>query len=84
MLVTPLVRRASQCPRQMHLFSPQPTSPPPLTPAAQHRHKVTPYASMGLKGRVLATFVRGSQVFGEEAGVAPAACGTTQLHAKRR
>lgn len=47
--------------------------------ALQHRHKVSPYASMQLRGRVLATFVRGSQVFGEAAGVAAQACGRTIL-----
>ena len=50
------------------------------TPAAlQHRHKVTPYAGAALRGRVLATFVDGSQVFGEGPGVAPQACGRTLL-----
>lgn len=47
--------------------------------ALQHRHKVTPYAGMRMQGRVLATFVGGSQVFGEAEGVAPAACGQTIL-----
>jgi allantoinase len=45
-------------------------------PAAQHRHDATsPYVGAALKGRVLATFVRGSQVFDAARGVAPAACG---------
>lgn len=48
--------------------------------ALQHRHKVSPYAGMRLKGRVLATFVRGSQVFGEQHGVAAQACGAALLH----
>lgn len=51
--------------------------------ALQHRHKVSPYASMQLRGRVLATFVRGSQVFGEAAGVAAQACGRTILAPSR-
>jgi allantoinase len=38
--------------------------------ALQHRHKLTPYADLKLHGRVLATFVRGSQVFDDEKGVA--------------
>lgn len=38
--------------------------------ALQHRHKLTPYADLQLHGRVLATFVRGSQVFDDEKGVA--------------
>jgi allantoinase len=48
--------------------------------ALQHRHKLTPYAGMRMQGRVLATFVRGSQVFGEQQGVAPQACGSTILN----
>ncbi|KAL4458612.1 hypothetical protein ABPG75_013477 [Micractinium tetrahymenae] len=47
--------------------------------ALQHRHKVSPYAGLALKGRVLATFVRGSQVFGEQRGVAAQACGAALL-----
>lgn len=49
------------------------------SPAAlQHRHKgTTPYRDVKLKGKVLATYVRGSLVFSAEAGVAPAACGRT-------
>ena len=34
----------------------------------QHKHKVTPYAGMQLRGRVVATFVRGRQVFDAEGG----------------
>ena len=46
------------------------------SPAAlQHRHKVSPYADMQLRGRVLATFVAGSQVFGEQQGLSAQACG---------
>ncbi|KAL6782503.1 DAL1 [Auxenochlorella protothecoides x Auxenochlorella symbiontica] len=41
----------------------------------QHRHKVTPYHDLQLRGRVLATFVRGQQVFDSEKGVAQQACG---------
>jgi allantoinase len=44
-----------------------------------HRHTDTPYHGMVLKGKVLATFVGGSQVFADERGVAPAACGSTIL-----
>ena len=51
--------------------------------ALQHRHKVTPYADMALQGRVLATFVRGSQVFAEGRGVAPAACGRRVTSSQR-
>lgn len=41
------------------------------SPAArEHRHKDTPYDGQLLRGRVLATFVRGRQVFGEGQGVA--------------
>lgn len=48
--------------------------------ALHHRHKVTPYSGLLLKGRVLATFVRGSQVFGEQHGVAAQACGAVLRH----
>ena len=51
--------------------------------ALQHRHKVTPYRDLPIKGRVLATFVRGSQVFAEAQGVAPQACGRA-IRAPRR
>ena len=47
--------------------------------ALQHKHKETPYNGMRMQGRVLATFVGGSQVFGEQQGVAPAACGAVIL-----
>ncbi len=47
--------------------------------ALQHKHKETPYKGMRLQGRVLATFVGGNQVFGDEKGVAPAACGEVIL-----
>lgn len=59
------------------------------SPAAlQHKHKVTPYAGEPLLGRVLATFVRGQQVFADgKGGVAGEACGRSTLYAappKRR
>jgi hypothetical protein len=44
--------------------------------ANQHKHKVTPYADMPLKGKVLATFVGGHKVFDEQDGVYHGACGT--------
>ncbi len=43
--------------------------------ALYHRHKTTPYAGMKLNGKVLATFVRGQQVFSVEGGVAMGVCG---------
>lgn len=36
----------------------------------RHRHKVTPYAGMTLRGRVHRTFVRGQLVFDRDAGLA--------------
>jgi hypothetical protein len=42
----------------------------------RHQHKLTPYADLPLKGRVLATFVRGHQVFDADAGVHEGACGS--------
>jgi allantoinase len=46
-----------------------------------HRHKPTPYANKQLRGRVLATFVRGSQVFDVNRGVfRSATCGSTVLY----
>ena len=60
-----------------------PDQPADTSPAAlQHRHKVTPYADRVMQGRVLATFVRGSQVFDAALGVAPGACGTAVLGRK--
>jgi len=50
--------------------------------ALQHRHKLTPYADKKLKGRVLATFVRGSQVYDVDKGMAQETCGRAVL--KRR
>lgn len=47
--------------------------------ALQHKHKVTPYAGEPLLGRVLATFVRGQQVFADDGGVAGEACGRSTL-----
>lgn len=52
--------------------------------ALQHRHPTTPYANAALRGRVLATFVRGSQVYDAERGVAPAACGRSVLGPTKR
>lgn len=58
------------------------------SPAAlQHRHKVSPYAERALRGRVLATFVRGSQVFSQQEGggvAAGQACGAQLLHKHTR
>ena len=48
--------------------------------ALYHKHKITPYADLPLKGRVLATYVRGSQVFDAGKGVARDVCGMVQLH----
>lgn len=36
-----------------------------------HKHKLTPYQDMKLKGKVLATFVSGHQVGTRPAGLAP-------------
>ena len=47
-----------------------------------HRHKLTPYAGHAMRGRVLATFVRGSQVFDAERGPASAVCGRPVLRGK--
>ena len=44
-----------------------------------HRHKVTPYADMQLRGKVQATFVRGHQVFSQQTGPCQAACGRPVL-----
>jgi allantoinase len=46
--------------------------------ALQHKHKATPYEGLRLKGRVVATFVRGSMVFGN-GDVAEEACGRPVL-----
>lgn len=43
--------------------------------AREHRHKETLYDGMKLRGKVLATFVRGHQVFDAERGVAEDNCG---------
>jgi allantoinase len=50
-----------------------------------HRHKMTPYEGRKLKGKVLATFVGGSQVFDSNATVVVGeeACGKTLLHRKK-
>ncbi len=45
------------------------------TEGNHHKHKLTPYKDMDLRGKVLATFVRGHQVFDAVKGVAPAVCG---------
>jgi len=52
------------------------------TSALQHRHKLTPYHDKSMQGRVLATFVRGSQVFdgGKKGVVSQAACGKVILY----
>jgi allantoinase len=48
-----------------------------------HRHGVHPYAGRTLHGRVLATFVRGAQVFDAATGEhAPAPCGKPLLRAR--
>lgn len=44
--------------------------------ANQHRHKLTPYSDLPLKGRVLATYVGGHKVFGEREGVFRGTCGS--------
>jgi hypothetical protein len=41
----------------------------------RHQHKVSPYVGMQLKGRVLATFVGGAQVYDEKKGVFSGSCG---------
>jgi allantoinase len=63
------------------------------TSAARNRHRhgagTSPYVDAALRGRVLATFVRGSQVFdarrpaGEEVAEAPRTCGQLILGRKR-
>lgn len=40
-----------------------------------HKHKVTPYEGRKLRGKVIATFVRGSKVFDGEQGVSKESCG---------
>jgi allantoinase len=45
------------------------------TSANFHKHKVTPYEDLALRGRVMATFVRGSQVYTEALGVSQGVCG---------
>lgn len=42
-----------------------------------HKYKLTPYAGRKMKGKVLATYVRGSKVFDSEMGMAPESCGST-------
>ncbi|KAF6265397.1 allantoinase [Scenedesmus sp. NREL 46B-D3] len=41
----------------------------------RHQHKLSPYTDMKLKGRVLATFVKGHKVFDEQQGVFDGHCG---------
>jgi hypothetical protein len=41
----------------------------------QHRHKLTPYGDLALKGKVLATYVAGHKVFDEQQGVYSGRCG---------
>ncbi|KAH7619214.1 hypothetical protein Ndes2526B_g06167 [Nannochloris sp. 'desiccata'] len=50
-----------------------------------HRHKISPYENKKLKGKVLATFVGGSQVFDSKlgVGVGEEACGKTVLHRRK-
>ena len=45
------------------------------TSALYHKHKITPYEGKKLRGKVVATFVRGSKVFDVEEGVAVESCG---------
>jgi hypothetical protein len=42
----------------------------------QHRHKLTPYADLPLKGKVLATYVAGHKVFDHKQGVFKGTCGS--------
>lgn len=42
----------------------------------QHRHKLTPYGDLPLKGKVVATYVAGHKVFGDKQGVFPGTCGS--------
>lgn len=42
----------------------------------QHKHKLSPYTDMPLKGKVLATFVQGHKVFDEKEGVFQGRCGS--------
>lgn len=44
-----------------------------------HKHKLTPFTDVPLKGRVAATYVRGQLVFKEGSGVSPRGCGTPLL-----
>jgi allantoinase len=50
-----------------------------------HQHKITPFENKKLKGKVLATFVGGSQVFDSAlgVGVGEQACGKTLLYRKK-
>jgi len=48
------------------------TSPPHL----HHRHKLSPYINRPMKGQVLATFVRGCQVYTNVTGGADTSCGS--------
>jgi allantoinase len=41
----------------------------------RHQHKLTPYAGMALKGKVLATYVNGHKVFDAAQGVFQGTCG---------
>lgn len=42
----------------------------------RHQHKLTPYAGMALKGKVIATYVNGNKVFDERQGVFEGTCGS--------
>ena len=42
----------------------------------QHKHKLTPYGDMPLKGKVLATYVNGHKVFDAQQGVFTGTCGS--------
>lgn len=41
----------------------------------RHQHKLSPYADMKLRGKVLATFVKGHKVYDEQQGVFAGHCG---------
>lgn len=43
----------------------------------QHRHKLSPYNDRALAGQVIATFVRGQQVFANGSSLATQSCGRT-------
>lgn len=48
-----------------------------------HKHKSTPYLDLPLRGRVLATFVRGRQVFADGRDFPQEPCGALVLRQKR-